>query len=209
MWYSPSMRVACHTCQCGCIGSRLYASDASDFHSSFGFIPEFLHIAAQMFAPKSERLSRMTNPPSVGMSKLSNFRPALWSLTRQSFMDPFFGTVNMGCETMLGSKHDPKVGEYRPNEISVSHWDLRKFWEALSSASNLCGHAMLPWGMLLGLVISANGQNPDLRPWQIEHTSSKFGWLHKSSSSWSALIGVMMGKRWGKEWMVLVMLVYQ
>src|SRR5258708_38984709 len=77
MWYPPSMRVACHTCQCGCIGSHLYASDASDFHSSFSFIPKFLHIATQMFALKSERLSRMTNPPSVGMSELSDFRLAL------------------------------------------------------------------------------------------------------------------------------------
>src|SRR5258708_18692382 len=96
MWYSPSMRVACHTCQCGCIGSHLYASDASDFHSSFGFIPEFLCIAAWMFAPKSE------------------------------------------------SKHDPKAGKYQPNEISVSCWDLSKFWEASLSASNPCGCAMLP-----------------------------------------------------------------
>ncbi len=93
MWNSPLMRVACHACQCRCISSHLYASD---FHSSFGLIPGFLCITAQMFTPKSERLLSTTNPPSVRMSELRDLRLALWSLTSHSLADPFFGMVNMG-----------------------------------------------------------------------------------------------------------------
>ena len=197
IWNCPLMRVACHTCQCRCIGSCLYASDMLDFHRSLGLIPGFFHITTWMFAPKSERLLSTMNPPSVRMSELSNLRLALWSLTSCSLADPFFGMVNMGWATIPGSSSDLKACEYCLRVISVSHWDFRKCCNASSSVSMLWGHEMLPWGILSGLIVSAKGQNLDLSPWHIEWMSSELGWWPKSSLRWSALVGVMIEKRWG------------
>ena len=67
---------------------------------------------AWILAPRSERLLRMMNPPSVGMRELRELSPALWLLTRHNFTDPFFGMVNMGCVTMPGRSLAPKEGEY-------------------------------------------------------------------------------------------------
>src|SRR5258708_13068819 len=102
------MKVACQTCQQGCIGKHLCPCDASDFHSSFGLSPGFSHIMAQMFAPRSERLSRTTKGPCVGIREFSEFNIMLWSFTKCSLVDPFFGTVNMGCITIPGSNSGPK-----------------------------------------------------------------------------------------------------
>src|SRR5258708_28673560 len=111
--------VVLRTCQQVCIGRHLYACDASDFQTNLGLSPSLSCMMAWILAPRSERLSRTTNPPSVGMRELRELSPALWSLMRHNFVDPFFGTVNTGCVTMPGRSLAPKGGEYRSSTISV------------------------------------------------------------------------------------------
>src|SRR5258708_23501339 len=138
IWYWASMRVACQTCQHRCIGKHLYACEASDFQRSFGLNLGFLHMTARIFAPRSDKLSRTTKPPSVGIREFSDFKPTLWSFTSHSLVEPFFGTVNMGCVTIPGSKFGLNASEYCPSEISASRWDFKKINDSSLSTGNPC-----------------------------------------------------------------------
>src|SRR5258708_23632854 len=139
MWYLPSMRVACETCQHGCISKCLYDCEASDFQRSFGLNLGFSCMTARIFAPRSDKLSRTMKPPLVGIREFSDFKPTLWSFTSHSLVEPFFGTVNMGCVTIPGSKFGPNASEYHPSEISASCWDFKKVNDSSSSTGNPCG----------------------------------------------------------------------
>ena len=148
-----------------------------------------------MLAPKSERLSRMTKPPSVRMSKFNNFRLVLWSFTSHNLVEPFLGMVNTGCATIPGRV--PKAWEYQPSEISVSHCDFKNDNESSLSAGSPCGHITHPYGRFSDFLVMAKGQKLDLRPWHTDTTSSLLGWLCSSCLKWSMSIGVMMQNKWG------------
>ncbi len=117
---------------------------ASDFQRSFGLNPGLSCMTARIFAPRSDKLSRTTKPPLVGIREFSDFKPALWSFTSCSLVEPFFGTVNMGCVTIPGSKFGLNASEYHLSEISASHWDFKKVNDSSSSTGNPCRHITDP-----------------------------------------------------------------
>src|SRR5260370_15187810 len=118
-------------------------------------------------APKSLRLSGLKDPSSGVIEAFNDVVPAVWSLTRQNFEVPSFGTVKHGWATIPGKRFLPNNLEYLPKFLSRSLCDQRNS-QVASSKSSSCWQLSSPFGSTCNLSASADGQHPDSKPRTME-----------------------------------------
>src|SRR5258708_18187084 len=117
-----------------------------------------------MFVTKVDVFANLKKPPAAGMRELRERVPALWSLTKRSLDDPFFGTVNTGCAVIPARREGPNEGEYRSSITSSSLWCRKKEIDSSSRFGGPERRSTVPSGWSAGSPILAKGQKPTRRP---------------------------------------------